>query len=206
MNVPHQSSKDILRRVRETLETAQHGLLDMKRDPARRQSGLRNLVVFGRAVTNVLQNLRSTEKSFDEWYQRYVEEMKADPLMKFFYELRTRILKRGDLAVGNYAHINKFELPRDFAKFGPPPKNAKGFFIGDQSGGAGWEVEVQQGVVEKYYVGLPGDVGVAGLYFHDAPGLNDASSPSDKDVVTLSEKYVRYLEGLVTAAEKAFAK
>ncbi len=178
----------------------------MKQSPARRQSGLRNLVVFGRAVTNVLQNLRSTEKSFDEWYQPYVEEMKSDPLMKFFYELRTRILKKGDMAVGNYAHIKTFEFPRDMATFGPPPKNAKGFFIGDQSGGTGWDVEVQPGVVEKYYVDLPGDVGVAGLYFHDAPGLNDVSNISEKDVVTLSEQYLNYLERLLVAAEKAFSK
>jgi len=178
----------------------------MKRDPARRQSGLRNLVVFGRAVTNVLQNLRSTEKSFDEWYQTYVDEMKVDPLMKFFYELRTRILKRGEMAVGNYAHINKFEFPRDMVKFGPPPKKAKGFFIGDQTGGSGWEVEVQPGVVEKYYIDLPGDVGVAGLYFHDAPGLNDTSNIGEKDVVKLSERYLSFLERIVADAEKTFSR
>lgn len=187
------------------MDSAKLGLADIKREPARRHSGLRNLVVFGRAVTNVLQNLRASEKDFDSWYEPYVQEMKADPLMKFFYELRTRILKRGETGVGNYLHIKELQFPRDMAKFGPPPKNAKSFFMGDQVGGTGWEVEVQPGVIEKYYVDLPSDVGVGGLYFQGAPGINDARDVTAADVVALSERYIAYLDKLVLAAERRFA-
>jgi hypothetical protein len=61
--------------------------------------GLRNLIVFGRAVTNILQNLRSVvgAKTFDEWYMPLQEEMRDDELLKYFYELRTEILKEGSL-------------------------------------------------------------------------------------------------------------
>ena len=38
-------------------------------DPRTRIDSVRNVIVFGRAVTNVLQNLRSTEGMFDEWYR-----------------------------------------------------------------------------------------------------------------------------------------
>jgi len=52
----------ILRRVQETLETAKHGLADLL-DPARgrRNTGLRNLITFGRSVTFVIQNLRGIQ-------------------------------------------------------------------------------------------------------------------------------------------------
>jgi hypothetical protein len=157
-------------------------------------------------VTNVLQNLRSTEKDFEEWYRPYVAEMKTNPLMKFFYELRTRILKRGEMGVGNYVHIKEFGFPRDMAKFGPPPKNAKSFFIGDQTGGTGWEVEVQPGLVEKYYVALPDEVGVAGLYFQDAPEMGGRKDVTESDVVALSERYLTQLEEIVTSAERRFGR
>ena len=80
-------------------------------------------------MTNVLQNLRSTEPSFDTWYKSVQEQLAADPLMKFFYELRTRILKQGDSGVGGYAHIKSFQFPLDMKKFGPPPPNAKNFSL-----------------------------------------------------------------------------
>src|SRR5258707_11501197 len=95
---------EILRWCEETLITAKFGLEDVKNRPERRNSGFRNLVVFGRAVTNVLQNLRSTETGFDDWYRPYQQEMAQDPLMKYFYEMRSEILKEGTLRAGNYAH------------------------------------------------------------------------------------------------------
>jgi hypothetical protein len=199
-----QFTPDILRRAVEMLETARMGLSDVRKDPSRRLSGLRNLVVFGRAVTNVLQNLRSTEPTFDSWYERVQRNLESDPLMKFFYNLRTRILKKGDTGVGTYAHIKSFQLATDMRKFGSPPKNAKAFFIGDSTGGTGWEIEVLPGVVEKYYVELPSEIGAAGLYFRDAPGIAASSSVQDSDVVSLSAKYVDQLSGIVEEARRQF--
>ena len=53
--------------------------------------------VFGRAVTNVLQHLRSfdpyDEGAFDRWYEPWVTEMRTDPLLRYFYELRSAFLK-----------------------------------------------------------------------------------------------------------------
>jgi len=58
------TTTDIIRSAEETLKTAEQGLEDLiKGPPQRKLSGLRNLIV-GRAVTNILQNLRSIEPDF----------------------------------------------------------------------------------------------------------------------------------------------
>jgi hypothetical protein len=198
------SSKDILNRALETLETAKAGLRDVAVSPERRLSGLRNLVVFGRAVTNVLQNLRSTEPTFDNWYGPVAEKLAADPLMRFFYDLRTQILKRGETGVSSYLHIKQLQFPMDMAKFGPKPPQAKSFFIGDSLGGTGWEVETAPGVTEKYYVDLPQEIGAAGLYFRDAPRVDSRSDAKDADVVALSTAYIERLQVIVEEAKSRF--
>jgi hypothetical protein len=54
------TADSVLNDAAQTLETADWGLADFTGpDPRRRMPGLRNLVVFGRAMTNALQNLRS---------------------------------------------------------------------------------------------------------------------------------------------------
>lgn len=206
MPAPDRTTADILRAVRDTLATAEHGLEDLTGGPTERKLvGLRNLVVFGRAVTNVVQNLRSKEPKFDEWYGKYQQEMKSDPLMSYFYELRSEILKKGSLGVSHHTHIRHLELPRDLHRFGPAPPNARGFFIGDSLGGSGWEVELPDGSIEKYYVELPSDIGSTSLHFPDAPDSHLGQQVSDSSIQSLSTMYIGYLRQLVESAEKEFA-
>jgi hypothetical protein len=62
-------AKEIIKKSLETLEMAKFGMTHVRSsDPKQRMFGLRNVVVFGRAVTNVIQNLRSAVDNFDEWY------------------------------------------------------------------------------------------------------------------------------------------
>lgn len=198
------TANDILRSARETLDTARQGLVDVQDDPKRRMSGLRNLVVFGRAVTNVLQNLRSVRSDFDDWYGPVQKELESSHLMKFFYDLRSEILKKGDAGVGNRVHIKSLNFPVDMAKFGRPPVRACGFFIGDSVGGTGWEVEVSTGIVEKYYVDLPPEIGSAGLYFRNAPGMKSSTDPAQADVIALCAEYFSTLDAIVKRAEEFF--
>jgi hypothetical protein len=202
--VSRTKTSEILRRAKDTLETARAGLKDVEGHPSRRLTGLRNLVVFGRAFTNVLQNLRSTESNFDAWYAPHQQQLAADPMMKFFYDLRTRILKRGETGVGAFTHLKSFQPSRDMARFGPSPPNAKGFFIGDQAGGTGWQVEVSPGVVEPYYVDLPSDIGSAGLFFTDAPSRISGSPPTEAEVTRLCTYYLAHLDRLYRAAVQEF--
>jgi hypothetical protein len=124
----------VLRRVEETLLTARHGFDDMTgRNRSRRFSGLRNIIVFGRSVTFVLQNLRSVVEggNFDRWYEPKQEKMKADPLMRYFVEARNEILKQGKIKVSTSGRVESFSSD-DIQKLGTPPPGAKAFFLGDQ--------------------------------------------------------------------------
>lgn len=201
----HRSTIGIIRSAEETLKTAEQGLKDLiKGSPERKLSGLRNLVVFGRAVTNVLQNLRSTESDFETWYKRYKEEMRNDPLMKYFYELRSKILKEGILETSTRTYIRQLRIPEDLAHFDPPPPNVKRFFIGDNLGGSGWEIQLPDGSIEKYYVELPSDIGSVSLHFPDAPKYHLGQEINDTSIPNLAKLYINYLHQLVEAAKERF--
>ena len=198
-------SDQILIEAMQTLETTQFGLRAMQRGgPSDLMPGFRNVAVFGRAVTNVLQNLRSTEPDFDDWYAPYVEEMKQDPLLRRFYELRTQILKVGTVSTRASTYISSFEFPRDMSRLGPPPPGATTFFIGDSAGGSGWEVPRPDGTTEKYYVELPIDIGSTSIHLSDPPEKHLGEPVRSSNIVSLSVAYVHYLEGLLAAARKRF--
>jgi hypothetical protein len=95
--MPHPETRAILTRVETTLQTAKFGLDDLTNgSPERKVAGLSNLITFGRAVTNVLQNLRSKEESFEKWYTPYVIEMRSDELMRHSTSYALRSSKRGN--------------------------------------------------------------------------------------------------------------
>lgn len=90
-------------RARSTLMTVQTALNAVLNpgDLHVRVAGIEQIVVFGRAITNVLQNIRGhNREGFDEWYGPWQEEMKADPLCLFFYKARSVLLKEGKLDYG----------------------------------------------------------------------------------------------------------
>ena len=196
---------ETLSRAKETLSTARLGLTDvLSGRPERRLGGVRNLIVFGRAVTNVLQNLRSTEPTFDAWYQPFVDQMRADPLLRYFYQLRSEILKEGKLPTDASVHIHNFSFPGDIQRLGPPPAGAKSFFIGDQSGGSGWEVELPNGTTEKFYVDIPGDLVTSAIHLPEAPESHLGNPLPDKRIETLSRLYFDYIERMFLNAQSAF--
>jgi hypothetical protein len=185
-----------------TLETAEMGFKDLiSRDLSKKSYGLRNLVVFGRAVTNVLQKLRSVEPSFDNWYDNYQKEMRSDPLLKYFYELRSTILKEG--LINAYPSLNiKHFTPGDLGK---APPNAKGFFIFDKYGGCGWNIELADGTIEKYYVELPLETATSALIVENPPRQHLGNEIQDTSVENLSKLYLVYLKELVKSAKMKFS-
>jgi len=55
--------------------------------------GFLGVVVFGRSMTLVMQNLRShDQEAFDSWYALWQEEIKDDSLMRYFCDLRTKVI------------------------------------------------------------------------------------------------------------------
>ena len=165
--------------------------------------GIRNLIVFGRAVTNVLQNLRGLAPEFDQWYTPYKDEMEADPLMKFFYKKRSEILKEGKL--DTHSSVRLSGNPMLLIQKYPKPPRAKGFFIGDNIGGSGWEIEMSDGTMEKYYVELPDEMSglniEVSIYFSDLPKeLGVVPAPE------LCQRYYDYLAQMVADAKVKFGK
>ena len=84
------------------LRMVQQGLRDMQEtDQDRILLGFLGVVVFGRSITLVMQNLRRhDQEAFDRWYSPWQEEMKGDPLMRYFYVLRTMIIHHDAPAIG----------------------------------------------------------------------------------------------------------
>ena len=81
--------------VTETLRMVMIGFDDLRsEDHERRLPGLRNVVVYSHATTQALQGLRSVDDGFDAWYEPIQAAMRSDPLMKFFWNLRSEILKK----------------------------------------------------------------------------------------------------------------
>src|SRR5205085_500431 len=129
----------ILRDAAETLETAEVGLSDLldRANPPRRLPGLRNLTVFGRAVTNVLQNLRTPAGvAFDDWYAPIQTQMANDELLRYFYRLRSVVLKEGSVPpIGSSMYIEHLDMREFQPLMAHPPRGARSFFMGDQLGG-----------------------------------------------------------------------
>ena len=198
------NTNQILTEAQQTLKTAELGLKSLKtHNSEHKDAGLRNLIVFGRAVTNILQNLRSTEKDFNTWYAPFVEEMENDKFLKFFYNARSTILKEGSLPATTHSfYINKFNT-NDISKFEKPPF-AKSFFMGDKYGGSGWEVVFPDGRIEKFYVNLPPEIGEGKVFISDLPKEHLGKNVGGITIEEAGQLYFDYLANLLKNAENRF--
>ena len=196
--------EQILAQARDTLATAERGCRDLEADdPSHRADGLRNVAVFGRAVTNVLQNLREVVPHFDAWYAPYVQQMRADPLLRFFYALRSAILKRGELGTTSATYIESLDSRQLQHLLRDQPPGARSFFVGDTLGGSGWEIQLPDGSVEKYYMDLPPEIRVTTtLFLTDAPAQHLGQPILDPTAPTLARLYITYLRNLLAAADR----
>ena len=93
--------------------------------------------------------------------------------------------------------------PNELIRRSQPPPNAKSFFIGDEIGGSGWEVELPDGSKIKYYVVIPSDLPnfdlTIKLYFCGAP-----ESLRGVHIEELCGKYIAYLDRMTKEAKRKF--
>ena len=84
------------------LRMVRQGLRDMQETGEDRiLLGFLGVVVFGRSMTLVMQNLRRHDQdAFDSWYAPWQAEMKDDPLMRYFCDLRTMVIHHDAPAIG----------------------------------------------------------------------------------------------------------
>lgn len=165
---------------------------------------MRNVVIWGRATTNVLQQLRRATGFFDEWYDAWRREMESDPLLKYLYKLRNRMLKAGELAVTSHTYISRL-TSRDIPPRSTWPPGADDFFIGDQLGGSGWTVRLPDGSLTKVYVRLPEEVGRSWLELAGVPDSHLGTPINDRSVKAICDLYVVYLRRFVEDAEQTFS-
>lgn len=190
------------------LRTAEDGLRRLQTEQGEaRIMGLMNVASFGRSVSFVLQGLTSVNPGFDAWYAPRVEEMRADPLLRYFVDLRNKIEKRGEAEVTNAMFVEHATLGDMLKDFGPPPPGSRGRFVGDQFGGSGWEIALPDGTVEKYYVALPPIPGVRiWLQPSTPPEKHLGKDIQDPSVEHLCRLYLDYLRDLIAAAKKQFMR
>lgn len=194
-----------IKRAQQVLDTAFFGLKVLKRgDPSERSAGLRNVLVFGRSVTFVIQNLRSIvgESRFNNWYAPFQDEMRADPLMRYFVDARNNLEKQGrlDVAVSGTVHsFNGYDLER----LEKPPFESTSFFMGDQNGGSGWEMDLGGGESVKYYISIPKSIGEFRQVFHSLPD-NIPQELRELSTDELCTIYLEKLSKLLTATKKEF--
>jgi len=194
-----------LKRAQEVLDTAFFGLRGLKKnDPENKSAGLRNVLVFGRSVTFVIQNLRSIvgDGKFDLWYEPKREQMRADPLMKYFVEARNNLEKQGRLDVTTRGMIREFN-GRSMAQLERPPFAASSFFMGDETGCSGWEMDLGGGEKIKYYISIPQSIGEFQQVFHGLPE-NIPEELRKMSVVELCEIYLGRLQELMDDAKREF--
>lgn len=197
---------EVLSGVVDQLDTARLGLADYLEGatPTRRMAGLRNVIVWGRAVTSTLQHIRAFEReAFDDWYLPKRAEMADDPEFKYLYELRSQVLKEGHMAATSTSthidHLNTADIDWTQA-----PHGACGFIVGDRWGGSGWLVELPDGTREIFYATLPALKGVETWVQFAGPTTQKGLAPPSNPVAVVLARYVRYLEVLCAEAAEAF--
>lgn len=199
--------KQALNRAEQVLDTAYFGLRILKgKDGSQRSAGLRNVLVFGRSVTFVIQNLRTIVPAgeFDAWYTPHQVKMKADPLMKYFVDARNNLEKQGKLSVSNSFHVKSFNTA-DLGKFERPPFDAQRFFLGDETGGSGWEMDLGNGESIKYYVEVPTSVAESKQVFSDMPEAVPQEL-RDSSIESLCEKYLNKISEVLSSAKREFLR
>jgi hypothetical protein len=203
----HKDIGGVLTEADATLQAARLGLDDFLHGatPSRRLAGLRNVIVWGRAVTNVLQSIKTFDREhFENWYAPHQTAMRDNPNFRYLYNLRSQILKEGVLGgISGSLYIDYFntsqidELPR--------PPGASSFFLGDRLGGSGWIIKLADGTEETYYAELPTHWRMkAEAHFVDVTtqlGLEPPTKPIDE----LLTEYLDYLMDLVKDARREFA-
>ena len=197
--------EDIIRKAEDTLKTARFGYEDLTSgNRARRYPGLRNLIVFGRSVTFVLQNLKTPVGSerFEKWYLPIQVDLKTNPIMRYFVDLRNEILKQGKTPSIHMSASMSFSSS-DMAKLGSPPPGATGFFIGDQTGGSGWVITLADGSEEHYYIDIPECMAKVKQHFSGLP-VPDDHELKDKSIEELCDYYLVELEKLIDSARVEF--
>jgi hypothetical protein len=152
-----------------------------------------NAVVFSRMATFALQNLSSMIPEFESWYKEKQAIMRADPLMKYFNELRRKIEHEAE-APGVKVAFSVFTP----SMLGPAPSAAVASFAGDEYGRSGWMLRMPDGTFQKYFVDVPSVKAML--------TLDDAPVSDDKQAATLAGIYLDRVAAVIAEAREKFVR
>lgn len=205
------SLAQMLQQIEMTLNTMKMGIdlyKDNQNDRSQKDAGLRNAVVFGRAVTNSLQKLRGTElgkSEFDSWYMPWQTKLKEDVGFRFLYKLRSQILKEGILETSSEIHINYLDTSDVYDLMKKTPLNVKSMFIGDANGRSGFKVILPDGSIENYYIKLSDYVDVeTSLEINKVPHYKGYYNNKITNTTTLLDYYYKFLYTMIADAKLKF--
>jgi len=177
------------------LATARLGLEDyLGSDARRRVSGLHSSIVFGRAVTNALQNMRGKVEGFDEWYGPKQVEMGADPGFRALYKLRSDILKQVEDPLTHAVQARMM----DTSIFDTTPQ-PEGTLFGaiDTMGGPSFIVERPDGSRYQHYIEIPASWGWRSF-------LSVRVGDEEVDLGPLVQRHLDYMRALIDEAQQLF--
>lgn len=208
------------------LALAQMGLKDLieSNDVQRQVAGIYHVCTYGRAVTNVLAHIRTFDRDgFDAWWQPRERAMRADPLCRYFYEMRTVTLKDGPTPVMQRQRVSVHEhsslirntvvgfdsadlsnVVEPLGSTAPFP-NSSIVNYGDYFKSSHVETQLPDGSRERSYVALPRTLGAKQFLLPNAPAEHLGQSILDGTAQGLCTLYVQYLGNLVRDAIAHFS-
>lgn len=149
--------------------------------PGQQLAQIRSAVIDIRRVTFVLQTLRSRVDHFDSWYVEVQGTLRADPLMKYFVDLRNEIEKCGlPGAVAELYDATTGTAVADVACY----EDQYGLAV---SGAARQDVDLPPGE-------LTGSYGLRNFRLPDPPTLHNGQQLTDLRFATLAGLALDFLE------------
>jgi hypothetical protein len=160
-------------------------------------SGLRIMVVFGPATTLALQSLSSVEPGFADWWAPRSRALRADPLARFFWEMRVALAHRGSAGMYNTTtRYNAVQLDDDDAtpsghialEFlnSPRGKNADAYALGVE-----YMEMIGTVLAEAWYEFAPGESSTSPAQPLDVPSTSASLKYTDADGSSSEYQLVR---------------
>lgn len=206
---PDTTVEMIIYRARENLGIAKLAWNDIaSKEPGRSGIGLNCAIIFGKSAIDVVKKLRRIRrKEFEEWLPPYELVMFEDPLIQWFFDQRSRILKTGELAKLDMATPLE-NLPYLMQKLlGEPPPDATRFFMTPE--GSGWFLEHPDGTGEQQFVDLTPSPELAEEYsvtmsLAGCPTAIHDKELEDKTPQGLVSAFLGFVDWFINEAEAEF--
>lgn len=144
-----------------------------------------------RNVTFVLQKEFNHNAKFRSWYKTKEEEMRKDPLCKFFHDLRNKIVKEGINDLQTSLTINSFNTSNDILD---KPENNPDMIINNK--GVYWHVHKSTGKEDYIPATTKGSMTTV-VTINNFPPEHLGQDISNLNLLRISQIYYDYLRNLV---------